>query len=214
MDGKSHETMRKHCSSTRRNPSSFFSPDALLSIPPASLHLLEKLGVVTALALVDDELACEPFSTPQQLLVPSAEGGFSLLDICPVFEEGDQYSTDDEENGEHAATNDHDATPVLGSTTNRHRQGLDLLSSDDDDSDDDFNEVEARFNHSFSAPARALRKMRNYSNRRKKYVGGAGRRIQRSSIAIRATGDDGDHEDTGEDDIEVQFEDPQWWKHL
>lgn len=189
------KTSWKLRSAKRKSSSSFFSSDALLSIPPAQAHLLEKLGVVTALALVDDELACEPFSTPQQLLVPSAEGGFSLLDICPVFE-GDACSTDDED-----------------TATDRHPPGSYQLSSNDD-SDDDSHDVEARFNHSFYAPARALRKMRHYNNRRKKYLGAVGRQMQQGGAARAATGDDRSDNNSGEDDVEVQFEDPQWWKHL
>lgn len=56
----------------------------LIRIPPASLNLVEKLGVATAFALVDDELACEPHSIPQQLLIPSGQG-LKLLDLCPRF---------------------------------------------------------------------------------------------------------------------------------
>jgi len=57
----------------------------LVPVPPASLCMFEKLGVVTAFALIDDELACEPHSTPQQLLIPSGEG-LKLLDISPKYE--------------------------------------------------------------------------------------------------------------------------------
>jgi hypothetical protein len=68
--------------------------DGLLPIPAASLCLLEKLGVATAFALVDDELACEKNSTPQQLLVPSSNG-LKLLDICPTMEEEESYDETD-----------------------------------------------------------------------------------------------------------------------
>jgi hypothetical protein len=64
----------------------------LLRVPPASLNLLEKLGVATAFALVDDELACEPHAIPQQLLIPSGEG-LKLLDLCPMYD--DDESKDD-----------------------------------------------------------------------------------------------------------------------
>lgn len=63
-------------------------PERLIRIPPASLGLLENLGVATALALVDDELACEPHAVPQQLLIPSAKG-LKLLDICPTYDDED-----------------------------------------------------------------------------------------------------------------------------
>jgi hypothetical protein len=65
----------------------------LIRIPPASLNLVEKLGVATAFALVDDELACEPHSIPQQLLIPSGQG-LKLLDLCPKFaDDSDDEST-------------------------------------------------------------------------------------------------------------------------
>lgn len=163
------------------------SQDALLSIPPASLHLLEKLGVVTALAVVDDELACEPYSTPQQLLIPSAEGGFSLLDICPVMEEEDSHSSEHGDNG----------------IKSRDQQDSDLASVDSDDSI-----VEARFNHSFSAPVRTLRKIRrNY--RKKRHTSSGGRRVRFQHCESHR---EEDEDDIG--DIEVEFEDPNWWKHL
>lgn len=65
----------------------------LMSVPAASLCLLEKLGVCTAFTLVDDELACDHFSTPQQLLIPSANG-LKLLDLCPVYD--DDIDSEDE----------------------------------------------------------------------------------------------------------------------
>lgn len=57
----------------------------LVRVPPATLNVLEKLGVVTALALIDDELVCEPHSIPQQLLIPSGRG-MKLLDLCPEYD--------------------------------------------------------------------------------------------------------------------------------
>lgn len=58
----------------------------IIRVPPASVYLLEKLGVATAFTLVDDELACEPHALPQQLLIPSGKG-LKLLDICPTIED-------------------------------------------------------------------------------------------------------------------------------
>ena len=60
--------------------------EKLIRIPPASIHLLEKLGVATAFALIDDELACEPQLLPQQLLIPSAKG-LKLLDLCSIHDD-------------------------------------------------------------------------------------------------------------------------------
>lgn len=170
--------------------------NTLLSIPPASFYLLEKLGVVTALALVDDELACEPFSTPQQLLIPSGQGGFTLLDICPVFDDDDDgYSTEDEDN------NNNNSDENINKNNNNS------------DSDSDSND-ETKYKHSFSAPARRLRKIkRNYKKKSKKHIisttstsTGLVRRLQKVGESTRfpAAYDD--------DEIEVQFEDPQWWK--
>ena len=171
--------------------------NTLLSIPPASFYLLEKLGVVTALALVDDELACEPFSTPQQLLIPSGQGGFTLLDICPVFDDDDDgYSTEDEDNN-----NNNNSDENINKNNNNS------------DSDSDSND-ETKYKHSFSAPARRLRKIkRNYKKKSKKHIisttstsTGLVRRLQKVGESTRfpAAYDD--------DEIEVQFEDPQWWK--
>lgn len=69
----------------------------LVRIPPASLNVLEKLGVATAFTLVDDALVCEPQAVPQQLLVPS-EKGLKLLDICPTYE--DDSSDEDDSSSE------------------------------------------------------------------------------------------------------------------
>eukprot|EP00956_Cyclotella_meneghiniana_P024567 scaffold49506_cov36-Cyclotella_meneghiniana.AAC.1 len=113
---------------------------SLLTIPPASMHLLEKLGLVTAIALIDDELACEPHSTPQQLLIPSKDGGLKILDLCPIFE--DEYSTDDDE----------EPTNQLSSRSSSRRNNIEMASID---SDDDENE-ETKFAHSFAAPARRV----------------------------------------------------------
>lgn len=172
--------------------------NTLLSIPPASFYLLEKLGVVTALALVDDELACEPFSTPQQLLIPSGQGGFTLLDICPVFDDDDDgYSTEDEDNNNNNNNSDENINK----------------NNNNSDSDSDSND-ETKYKHSFSAPARRLRKIkRNYKRKSRKNVisitntpTGLVRRLQKVGESTRCSAAYDD------DEIEVQFEDPQWWK--
>lgn len=61
-------------------------PSKLVRVPPASINLLEKLGVATAFTLVDDELACDPHAIPQQLLIPSGKG-LKLLDLCPAYDD-------------------------------------------------------------------------------------------------------------------------------
>ena len=163
------------------------SADRLLSIPPASLYLLEKLGLVTALALVDDELACAD-STPQQLLIPSGQGGFTLLDICPVY--GDENSSDEDEND----------SSIRGS--NRINR-----SSASVDSDESNEEAKYRYNHAFQATARAVRTISSY---RRKYVSAG--RLQRGAHQESRQQNAG--AEFGVDDEEVQFEDPEWWKHL
>ena len=90
----------------------------LIRIPPSSTHLLEKLGVATVFALIDDELACEPQSIPQQLLIPSAKG-LKLLDLCPVHE--------GEENDDESVTG--------GLTTMQRQRGKSFDS--DSESDDE-----------------------------------------------------------------------------
>lgn len=85
-------------------------------IPTASTCVLEKLGVVTAFTLVDDDLVCNPYSIPQQLLIPSSQG-FKLLDICPTF---------DDDSEEESATD--------GSTVRKRGRSFDHDS--DSDSDD------------------------------------------------------------------------------
>jgi hypothetical protein len=66
----------------------------LICVPPASTFLLEKLGVATAFTLIDDDLVCEPFSIPQQLLIPSGNG-LKLLDLCPTYESDSENDSKD-----------------------------------------------------------------------------------------------------------------------
>jgi hypothetical protein len=93
-----------------------FGASDLVRVPPASLNLLEKLGVATAFTLVDDELACDPHAIPQQLLVPSGKG-LKLLDICRTYE-------DDTESD----------------TTTEHRSGTKAHDEEDNLSDSDSDE--------------------------------------------------------------------------
>ena len=91
-----------------------------IRIPPASIPLLECLGVATAFTLVDDELACEPHSIPQQLLIPSRKG-LKLLDLCPA---GDTFEESDDERSQARSDSE---------TSWRRARGK---SFDSDDSDD------------------------------------------------------------------------------
>jgi hypothetical protein len=88
----------------------------LLRVPPASLNLLEKLGVATAFALVDDELACEPHAIPQQLLIPSGQG-LKLFDLCPMYD-------DDDDSRDHSTSD--------AGASRRHAKSLDSDSESDE----------------------------------------------------------------------------------
>jgi len=125
-----------------RNQSDY-KPQKVIRIPPASVYLLEKLGVATAFAMVDDELACEPHALPQQLLIPSGKG-LKLLDMCPIH--GDE-SGDDE------------STVVSG----RRRDKTVAVNERDSDSDSDSDEkVE------FSESLRKAKKLFKLKRNRKK----------------------------------------------
>jgi hypothetical protein len=78
--------VRQNAYSSRWAVTRGFQPSKLIRVPPASIHLLEKLGVATAFTLVDDELACDPDAIPQQLLIPSGKG-LKLLDLCPAYDD-------------------------------------------------------------------------------------------------------------------------------
>jgi hypothetical protein len=84
----------------------------LVRVPPASINLLEKLGIATVFALVDDELACEPHAIPQQLLIPSGKG-LKLLDLCPTYDE----DSDDETGSARGRTVDSDSDSEGGEST-------------------------------------------------------------------------------------------------
>lgn len=115
-------------------------------VPPASIPVLESLGVATAFALVDDELACAPHSIPQQLLIPSKKG-FKLLDLCP---DGDQFEdSQDDRSGSDSDT-----------TTWRKTRG-----NSEDDSDDDSVLSVPVHNLSFRNVPKRLRRRRRLSSR-------------------------------------------------
>lgn len=168
---------------------------SLLTIPPASMHLLEKLGLVTAIALIDDELACEPFSTPQQLLIPSKDGGLKILDLCPALNEDDEYSTDEEEVEQ---VNNHSSR-----SSTQLRRSLDVMANDLDSDEEDA--YETRFAHSFSVPTRSFKKrLKKRYNRKKSTSRAFWSGVNKSSSQTYQF----------DEDIEIQFEDPQWWQFL
>lgn len=182
--------------SSRLQSSANSVSESLLTIPPASLYLLEKLGLVTAIALIDDELACEPHSTPQQLLIPSRDGGLKLLDLCPVCnDEDEEYSSDDNDVEQSNGNN------YSGRSSLLFRKSTDVVSVD---SDDDENE-ETRFAFSHSAPARSLKRLRKKYSRK---LRGVSPSIKDKSPLTHSC------MDANEDENEVQFEDPNWWQFL
>ncbi|KAI2508044.1 hypothetical protein MHU86_6336 [Fragilaria crotonensis] len=158
----------------------------LIPIPSASMCLLEKLGVATAFCLVDDELACEATCTPQQLLIPSANG-LKLLDLCPTYDhEGDEGNSD----------SDSDNHPSVRRRVPGRSYGS---SSESSDSDADGMQPGS----TIAAPIRKLNALRKRVRRRKHAIPADG---------IGATPSVDKKIDEYHD--EVQFEDPLWWQHL
>lgn len=156
----------------------------LVWVPPASLNLLEKLGVATSFTLVDDELVCEPQAIPQQLLIPSGKG-LKLLDLCPTYED----ESDDESEFPDSSS--------VEFRRNRNRSFDEEINCDSDsDSDDDLMRDHHHVPSRQKNRRRILRKTFRMSTQRAKE---------------EAEGDDSDSELV---DHEVQFEDPNWWQHL
>lgn len=167
-------------------PDELFQTSELVRVPPASLNLLEKLGVATAFTLVDDELVCEPHAIPQQLLIPSGKG-LKLLDLCPNYE--------DESDGE--------GDPSF--TSIRKDKGDSFFMSIRKDKEGDWNDSDSESdsgleNHHHYVPTRRKRR-RLLSKVRKERKEGK-------------TGDDDCSTDSNDSDHDVQFEDPLWWQHL
>lgn len=158
----------------------------LIPIPAASLCLLEKLGVATAFCLVDDELACESNSTPQQLLIPSTNG-LKLLDLCPTYEHEDDESDID---------SDSDKPPF----SRRRLAGRSYpSSSESSDSDEGTNA-----GNTIAAPIRKFNALRKRVRQKKFTVAGTDGLGQVPNVEKKADGQKD----------EVQFEDPLWWQHL
>lgn len=145
------------CLSPKKDASSILSME-LLHVPPASNCLLEKLGVTTAIALVDDELVCEACSAPQQLMIPSGKG-LKLLDLCQTYE------IDSDEDS------DSDTLPP------RRRTRSDGSSQRDSDSDSD-NEIRAPV---VLGPRKKLKAFRKRHRKRVDSVQGEGSSAQSES---------------------------------
>jgi hypothetical protein len=104
----------------KRGPQGEVIDPKIIRVPPASVYLLEKLGVATAFTMIDDELACEPHALPQQLLIPSGKG-LKLLDMCQTYEDD---SGDDESE--------------VDTSTRKRSKSFDLPYHDSDTDSDDL----------------------------------------------------------------------------
>lgn len=158
----------------------------VIPIPPASMCLLEKLGVATAFCLVDDELACEANCTPQQLLIPSANG-LKLLDLCPVYDHDGDEGDSDSDSINHASGRRRGAGRAYGSSSSSSdsdAEGMQPIST-------------------IAAPIRKLNALRKRVRRRKPAASADGLEAT-PSVEKKAE----EYHD------EVQFEDPLWWQHL
>ena len=165
--------------------------DDLIKIPSASTYLLEKLGVVTALTLVDDELACEPYSTPQQLLIPSGNG-LKLLDLCPNFGDEDMELDSVDEREE-------------SSRNNRRSKAFGDYPHDSDSDDDDDESDEGEIYQHVSAPKRTLQALRRRYKKTATAFSGK-KNVSRSGRINKY--------DALLEENEVIFEDPLWWQYL
>jgi len=92
--------------------------DNMIGFPEAREYLFEKLGIVTVMSLVDDQLACDPTSTPQRLLIPS-NNGLKLLDLFPKFDDDSDDESSQDSHKEHFS----------------RRRARSFASSNDSDSD-------------------------------------------------------------------------------
>jgi len=161
-----------------------------VEIPPTNLCVLEKLGVTTALALIDDELVCEDHSTPQQLLVPSSHG-LKLLDLCPTTVDGDDLYDDDEE--------------IYGASRKRSSSVNSLSHAEDDSDSDRSNSLRPASSHVHLSNG-AVRSLR------RKFLDIRRRLAHKSDDSLRSQKES--EIEVVRYDNEVQFEDPIWWKFL
>jgi hypothetical protein len=169
----------------RRRQDREWAVSSLVHVPPASLNLLEKLGVATAFTLVDDELVCEPQAIPQQLLIPSGKG-LKLLDLCPTYEDDS-----DDDSGD-------DSDSSMEFKRNRQRTGDSELNNLDSDSDSDD---DLKDHHGVTSRRQPRRRLL-----RKAFRVSAQKPSKSTTEEENLESEAGDHE--------VQFEDPTWWQHL
>ena len=168
--------------------SSFLPRDEdLIHFPPSSMCLYEKLGLVTASVFIDDELICDPMSTPEQLLIPSSNG-LKLLDLFPKHELNREDEISDN-------SNDENWSDRWGYNLRSFKEkGLKrFLASASDDSDSDWDEdIHQQTTTTNKKHLSALRRRCHKS------------RHSKSNNANRKQ----------DSKIEIQFEDPLWWRYL
>lgn len=135
----------------------------LVRVPPASINLVENLGVATAFTLVDDELACEPHAVPQQLLIPSAKG-LKLLDLCPAYEDASHIGSNSTFTRTRRRSIDSDSESEDGTLASRgslpkKKQPRDVVrrmklkAYDDQDGDDSTASLSTMFEVQFEDPS-------------------------------------------------------------
>jgi len=174
----------------------YFGSKLKLEIPPQSCKLLERLGVVTASSIIDDEIVCKPFSTPQQMLIPSARG-LKMLDLSV----GPTSNNNESEEG---SENSYD--PNVTSPRKRVSVASSSSSSSSDSDDEDKVAVDnlgRRIKTSFRRVKQQSRPQGNINpnsrfNKMSRMV---------KNMAVAAVG-------MKEEEEDVSFEDPLWWKHL
>ena len=161
----------------------------MLWVPPASINILEKLGVATTFALIDDELVCEPQAIPQQLLIPSGKG-LKLLDLCPTYEDESDNESDD-----------------VDSSSMDFRRGRNRSFDEEMNCDSDSDSDDGLMRNHHGTPARRKRRKRLL---RKTF------RMTTQKVKEEEKQPEVEGDNIGSDlaDHEVQFEDPSWWKQL
>jgi hypothetical protein len=173
----------------------------LIPTPPVNLCFLEKMGVATAFCIVDDDLVCEPQSTPQQLLIPSSHG-LKLLDLCPNFENGSEMETQDGIGGG-------DTSGFLG-RSRKHANSLNSSLQSDSDSDDE--QMQGGSGNPVNTSSQSLKVSSTLSVLRRKW-----RKKSKRSPSVSGGGElnnGNDDDNDGKIENEVQFEDPNWWQFL
>ena len=180
----------------------------LIPTPAVNLCFLEKMGVTTAFCIIDDDLACEPRSTPQQLLIPSGHG-LKLLDLCPNFENESEMESQEGRGGNTA----------YGRASRKHTNSVNSSLHSDSDSDDEqltgasANAI-ANENENSNISTQSL-KASTFNVLRRKWRKGSKRGASKKGLNLSNPNLRNDSEaESDKLENEVQFEDPNWWKFL